>query len=193
METRQLILQKNYEAILKHGFQGARADKAIQELGITKGAMYYYFPSKAELGYAVVDEVIRPMFVNNWKRLAVMPGHPVDNIATVLRDVVGFTDDENIKLGCPLNNLMQEMSPLDDGFRQRLAAILSAMQASIAQALEAGKANGQIVEGCHPQGTALYILSTLEGAFGMAKVFQRREVLVSAIENLVCSLQGLKA
>jgi AcrR family transcriptional regulator len=56
--TRQLILQRCFEAIQAKGFETLRTDKEIARLKITKGAFYHYFPNKSELGYAVVDEVI---------------------------------------------------------------------------------------------------------------------------------------
>ena len=48
-DTRQRILEKNFEAMHEHGYQGMRADKVVKELGITKGAFYHYFEGKQEL------------------------------------------------------------------------------------------------------------------------------------------------
>lgn len=55
-DTRTQILERIYQAVRLHGFQGMRADKVVIDLGITKGALYHYFASKLELGYAIVDE-----------------------------------------------------------------------------------------------------------------------------------------
>ena len=66
-DTRAQILERNFQAVRLHGFQGMRADKVITDLGITKGALYHYFPNKFELGYAIVDELIAPVYVNSWR------------------------------------------------------------------------------------------------------------------------------
>ena len=64
--TRQMILQRCFEAIQSKGFETLRTDKEIARLKITKGAFYHYFPNKAELGYAVVDEVMMPYYEQKW-------------------------------------------------------------------------------------------------------------------------------
>ena len=66
MNTREQILNKNYESMCVHGFQGLRTDKVIDTLGITKGAFYHYFSSKKELGYAIVDEIIAPHYISGF-------------------------------------------------------------------------------------------------------------------------------
>ena len=67
--TRQLILQRCFEAIQAKGFETLRTDKEIARLKITKGAFYHYFPNKSELGYAVVDEVMLPFYEQKWASL----------------------------------------------------------------------------------------------------------------------------
>jgi hypothetical protein len=47
--------------------------------------------------------------------------------------------------GCPINNLAQEMSPLDKGFQKRIARICDEWRQSIASALENGIERGQCV------------------------------------------------
>ncbi|MDB5014222.1 MAG: hypothetical protein JWQ25_2424, partial [Daejeonella sp.] len=78
MDTRTQILNKNYEAMSKHGFQGLRTDKVIAELNITKGAFYHYFPSKNSVGYAVVDELMTPQYITNWANLVRKDVHVID-------------------------------------------------------------------------------------------------------------------
>ena len=57
--TRQIILQAAFDEIYAHGFQAASLTKILSTTGVTKGALYYYFPNKLTLGYAVVDEILK--------------------------------------------------------------------------------------------------------------------------------------
>lgn len=50
---------------------------------------------------------------------------PFAVLLDVIRAKAARTDAENVKLGCALNNLMQEMSPLDTRFKRRLNAVLT--------------------------------------------------------------------
>ena len=45
-------------------------------------------------------------------------------------------------MGCPVNNLVTEMSGVDEGFRSRLAEILDEWKATIAEGLRRGQAQG---------------------------------------------------
>jgi len=58
-DARQKILESAFKEIRLHGYQGANVNRIAKRSGVTKGAMYYYFNTKTDLGYAVVDELIK--------------------------------------------------------------------------------------------------------------------------------------
>ena len=53
--TRERILDAAQRLVLRHGFSATTVDAVIGELGITKGAFFHHFGSKAELGLALVE------------------------------------------------------------------------------------------------------------------------------------------
>ena len=191
-DTRQHILEKNYEAIRRQGFQGTRTDKVIEELGITKGAFYHYFKSKQELGYAVVDEILSPQYLDLWRRLDQYEDYPIDGIIQLLETLKKEFDEEKIKLGCPLNNLIQEMAPLDPGFQERLSAIVSEMHAAIGRALERAGNNLQLSVLINEQEAAFFILAAVEGSFTMGKAHQKKESFDRSINQLIRYVRSLK-
>ena len=54
------ILAAALEVFATRGFQGARLEKVARRAGISKGALYLYFETKADLFRAVVTEAISP-------------------------------------------------------------------------------------------------------------------------------------
>src|SRR5688572_29788030 len=111
--ARKKLLWAAYEEMYRRGYQGARVDRILAAVGLTKGAFYHYFPSKLELGYAVVDECIARALDIIW---LVPLRDATDPIAT-LRSIIEsseVTSRRNAELGCPINNLAQEMSPVDE-------------------------------------------------------------------------------
>ena len=185
MDTRQQILEINYQAIRKNGFQATRTDKAIKELGITKGAFYHYFSNKLEMGYAIIDEIIAPNYIAAWKPLESYAENPIDYIIQTLRMLPNICKDDEVKHGCPLNNLTQEMSALDEGFRKRLGKVIYQIQDLIAKGLEDGINNGFVKESIDTKQVAVFIVASFEGAFGIAKGLQSQEILVQSMEGLV--------
>ena len=59
--TRNHILEKAFDEIYRQGFQGVSIDKIVENTQLTKGAFYHHFPTKNNLGYALVDESLREM------------------------------------------------------------------------------------------------------------------------------------
>jgi hypothetical protein len=96
---------------------------------------------------------------------------------------------ENVVLGCPLNNLSQEMSPLDEGFRVRLASITSHMQQMAVATLAEGLSDGLFAPWVQPEATAWQLLCTIEGAFGLAKVQGDVALFGIIMRQFVASLQ----
>ena len=88
------------------------------------------------------------------------------------------------RLGCPLNNLAQEMSPLDEGFRQRIQAGFETWRRAIAQALRQGQAHGTVREGIDPDEMATFILAAIEGTIGLMKSSQDAQVFQASMAGL---------
>ncbi|MCO6478677.1 MAG: TetR family transcriptional regulator C-terminal domain-containing protein, partial [Phaeodactylibacter sp.] len=96
-------------------------------------------------------------------------------------------------LGCPLNNLIQEMAPLDEGFQQRLNRIARGMHLAIHDALARGQKARLVDPDANPDKVAFFVLSTLEGAFSIAKSFQDRKPFDVTIELLINYLRTVKS
>lgn len=191
-DTRERILHRMYGDIHKNGFQGLRADKVVADMDITKGALYHYFPSKQSIGIAVVDEIIKPNYLAFYRALNQSIGHPIDQIKAHIVELSRTTDDENIALGCPLNNLIQEMSPIDEIFRLQLKSVIDAMYRSVADALRRGQAAGLVKENIDPDAVANFYLSSLEGSFGIAKVLKSVPMFQSSMDMLCQFMESLR-
>ena len=162
------MLEAAFNEIHRNGFRSASIDAILRETGVTKGALYYHFRSKAELGYAVVDEIVRPFVEDNWKPVCAAE-NIIDAAIAVLHARIEERSGMALTLGCPFNNLIQEMSGVDAGFRERLHNILEDWRQGVAQAIKRGQDTGQIRDDIDPQGTADFMISGIEGCIGMAK------------------------
>src|SRR5262245_39973537 len=123
--TRQRILQSAFGEFYRYGFQAGSLNRIVDESGMTKGALFHHFPGgKQELGYAVVDEVIWPRFQANWIEPLSRAQDPIQETKRIIAHMAEKgVSGANLVQGCPVNNLSQEMSPLDEGFRVRLEKI----------------------------------------------------------------------
>jgi TetR/AcrR family transcriptional repressor of nem operon len=190
--TRQRILDAAFMEIYRNGFQGMRLDDVLVVTGLTKGALYHHFPNKRALGYAVVDEVILPTIEAMWLQPVKNAADPLQGLITVIEQLPDNKPPEVIQYGCPVNNLAQEMSPLDEGFRQRLDYILRLWHDVTEQALERARQQGRIRDDVNCDETATFILAAVEGCIGIAKNAQSKERLRSCNRGLVGYLRSLQ-
>ena len=86
-------------------------------------AFFHYFATKNDLGYALVDELLKDIILDRWTRPLAAHKNPVKGIITRFRKLLEATSEEGLALGCPLNNLTQEMSSIDPIFRDKLGAV----------------------------------------------------------------------
>ena len=134
--TRDKIVEAAYQEIHRHGFQAASVSNILANTGLTKGALYHHFPNKNDLGIAVIEEVIREGFEVRMFGPLREAADPIEALVEVIQNKADSTTLETVTLGCALNNLMQEMSPLDLEFKRCLHGILKTWQDTVTDALK---------------------------------------------------------
>mgnify|MGYP000544276510 FL=1 len=191
-ETRKQLLLAAFEEIYRVGFQAASLQKILLRTGVTKGALYHHFPSKQALGHAVVDEIISVMLREQWIRPLETSTTPLLTMRQMILDAGSRMTGEDVRLGCPLNNLAQEMAPVDEGFRERIEAVYAEWRGAVAEALERGIASGKVRADIMPSQVATVYVAALEGCLGLAKTAQRLELLYECGEGLLLFLTTLE-
>jgi len=189
--TRERLLQAASREIYRSGFQSASLDTILAVAGVTKGALYYHFDSKEALGHAVVEEIIAPDVHGKWVRPFQSGKDPIDALIGAVRRIPVRPAD--VRGGCQLNNLAQEMSPLDAGFRKRLAAIFDAWREAVASTLREGQTHGSVRCDVQPADAAGLLIAMVEGYAALAKNAQDPRVIKAGIRNMVGWLRSLRA
>jgi hypothetical protein len=116
---------------------------------------------------------------------------PIDALIDVVKAIP--TRPQDIKGGCPLVNLAQEMSPLDEQFRKRLERIFRGWQEGVAMVLRRGQSQGTVRRDLVPEETATFLIAMVEGYEVLAKNAQDAEVWNVGIRNIVGWLRSLRA
>lgn len=191
--TRRRILDAAFLDMYHNGYQGMRLDNVLAATGLTKGALYHHFPNKRALGYTVVDEVILPSVEALWLTPLKSAADPLQTLIGIIERLTDSGTPETIQYGCPANNLAQEMSPLDEGFRKRLDYIFRIWHDVTEDALQRAQHQERLRADVDCDATATFVLAALEGCIGMAKNAQSGEQLRICNRVLVdylCSLQA---
>ncbi len=190
--TRERLLQAAFREVYRYGFQSAGVDTILAATNVTKGALYYHFESKEALGYAIIEEVVAKLTRDRW--LVPLQQNkdkdPIDALIGLVRAIPARPRD--VKGGCPLLNLAQEMSQLDEQFRRRLERIFRAWQEGIAIALRRGRLQGTVRRDLVPEEAASFLIAMVEGYEVLAKNAQDTTVWNTGVRNIVTWLKSLR-
>ena len=192
-KTRRALLTAAFEEIYKHGFQAASVANIVKRTSVTKGAFFHHFPDKKTLGYAVVDEVIAGMIRDQWATPLLGSRDPLATISDEFDKGIEFLASAPVNLGCPLNNLAQEMSPVDEGFRERTARVFALWVGAYADALSRGKRSGVVAKSVRSRDTGIFLVAQIEGILSLAKTTMDPGVMRSGAASLRAYLQTLRA
>lgn len=191
-ETRRTLLLASFEEIHRSGFQAASLQNILKNTKLTKGALYHHFRNKQEIGYAVIDEILKDFIHEQWIKPLAQTNDPIQTLKDIMQHTGQQMTQEDIELGCPLNNLSQEMSGIDEGFRHRIEGLYQVWREAIIEALEVGKSNQTVRQNINTKQFAIVFIATLEGCIGMAKSSQSMETLQDCGMGLMDLLETLR-
>ena len=190
-KTREVILDAAFNEVYHRGFQGARIDDIVAKTAMTKGAFFSHFHTKNELGYALVDEVLREMTLERWIRPLAAYTNPVQGIISRFRKIIETMPEEHVALGCPLNNLVQEMSAVDATFRDKLNAVLKLWIDETERYLRKAQTEGYLRKDVSPRQVVEFVVMVEEGSFAMVKNLRDKKVYWSLFESLRQYLESI--
>jgi AcrR family transcriptional regulator len=191
--TRRKLLDAAFTEVFRHGYRAASLNDIVAAAGITKGALFHHFDSKQALGYALVDDLLAPILDQRW----LAPLTDTDDPITALqesfrRHILDDTASGNHVYGCPMNNLAQEMSPHDDGFRRRFDAMYSTWRRAIEDALSRGQRTGSVRRNVDTRTAATLVVVGQIGVWSTGKHSQSAKLMTEAGEAICAALESLR-
>jgi len=191
--TRRKILEAAFDEFYRNGFQGSSLNRIVEEAGATKGALFHHFEGKNDLGYAVVREVIHPRLTARWSDPLAQTTDPIMEVKRLFRQCLKHeSGDGQLVNGCPLNNLAQEMSPLDEKFRQIMEQIYVTWRQALEAAFARGIKAGTVRKDVSPRKVAAFIVAAQTGIVGTAKNAQSEELMTQSSQAFFDYLDSLR-
>jgi TetR/AcrR family transcriptional repressor of nem operon len=184
--TRSRILDAGERLVQVRGFNGFSYADVAAELSLTKASLHYHFPSKAELGEALIARYA-DRFAQALATIDANITHPpakLDAYASLYTEVLR---QERM---CLCGMLAAEYQTLPSPIRDAVVAFLDDNEAWLALVLEQGREDGSLRFSNTPADTARSIVSGLEGAMLVARPYGAIERFETAAAQLLGSLAG---
>jgi TetR/AcrR family transcriptional repressor of nem operon len=180
--TREQVLQHAAALIRERGFRATSIGDLLDRAGVQKGSFYYYFPSKEDLGHAVLDRWIEELRGRLIDFLASPEGPPpLERIAAALDGFLSEQEATGCRGGCPFGNLAMELADVHEGFRTRISGALKELSRAFANLVERARAEGELRSDTDPQRMGEFLVASIEGGILLAKVHKSAEPLEAAL------------
>lgn len=185
--TRQKLIDITYEEVYSKGYQGCSLAEILKKAEVHKGSMYHYFKNKKEMALIAIKEKMGNRLFERYGTILDQEKELVDTMIASFKD----TSTRDFKRGCPIANIVQEMSNIDEDFKQTMNDIYTNFRNSIQQVLDKAVELKEIKE-CDTKKLALYISAVLEGAILATKATGKESDYLDTIEILEEYIKNLK-
>ena len=191
-ETRLNILQKAFELIYQKGYQTTSVDEIIATTQVTKGAFYYHFKTKDEMGLAILNELMIPNFKNNFIQPFQTEGNPLDTIYNLLHYLLMESEDLKVEYGCPASNFTQEMAPWNIDFTKALNNLSLYWEKTMIDAIEKAKKEQVLKSDVNAKEVAVLVISGYWGVRNLGKLENSKSVYLIYLKGLKNYFEILK-
>ncbi|WP_426062204.1 TetR/AcrR family transcriptional regulator [Hymenobacter sp. B1770] len=166
-DTRTRILDLAESLLLERGYNAFSYQHIARELGVKPAAIHYHFPSKDDLGTAVVARQLKRL--RKWRdlpRVADLP--PKEQLEALFKVYDNHVRQE--RRVCLFGALAADFLTLPTPMQAELRTFNGELTAWLAQVLAVGKATGALRFVGSPSAKAVQVLTTLAGALQVARV-----------------------
>ncbi len=192
-DIRHDLILTMFKTLYQEGYHASNLNAILKNAGTSKGGMYHHFDSKQSLAIAATNEVLGSFIASYWET----PIESSENALQTLFDRIFklseamITADVQIdfRYGCPINNLVQELSAIDTKFATLLLALFKRWEDAIVKALTVNRKLLRI--DIDVQKVAAFIVASIEGSFSYAKIHHSKEAFDASMNQIVLYIQSL--
>ena len=166
-DTRTRILDLAETLLLERGFNAFSYQHLARELGVKPAAIHYHFPSKDDLGTALVARQLRRL--RKWRALPrvtdLKPARQLEALLAVYDNHLGH--DRRV---CQFGALAADFRTLPAAMQAELRTFNRELTEWLAEVLAVGRATGELRFVGSPTAKATQVLTVLAGALQVARV-----------------------
>lgn len=190
--TRLMILQKAFELIYVNGYQTTSIDDIIATTQVTKGAFYYHFKTKDEMGLGIINEILKPTLTRSFIEPLENEQNPLDAIYNLMHNLLLENEFLKVEYGCPAANLTQEMTPWNADFSKVLDELTKHWTNAMTATIEKGKKNGFVRKDVNAKQVTMFVMSGYWGIRNFGKLENNKRVYLPYLKELKSYLNSLK-
>ncbi len=181
--TRQRVLSEAARLIQRNGFGDTSVNEVLAAAGITKGSLYFHFPAKDDLGWAVLEQA-RAEFLEFLRR-SLAGSTPWAKLTGFFAAALAAHRTAGFVGGCLWGNTALEMSDKNPRYATEVAAVFRQWTALLEEVIRDGQLSGEIRTDLTAHDLALFVVSSIEGGIMLSRLTKSDGPLRTCIDTLV--------
>lgn len=186
ISTRQKLLDIARQLMMSKGYNATTVEEVCKLAGVTKGAFFYYFKTKEDLGVSVLNAYWetrqRQFSESDW----LAQEQPLAQLAGFLNTVADVFMHDADGFSCLAGSFTQELAATQPLFRDQVAALFAEWAQQIKPVLQAAQEHAGVA--VDVDALADYIIAVVEGALILAQARQDRQVIARQLQMLISHL-----
>ena len=174
--TKEKILDATETLVYQHGFAATSLDNVLETAGLTKGAFFYHFKNKAELGRALIERyAVRDVAIleDTMGRAEKLSDDPLQQMLIFIRILKEPMDEMTEPApGCLFASYTYQPKEFAPEIAEVASETLLKWRISLAEKFAAISETHSIAPPVHFESLADHLLAVIEGSYIISKVFK---------------------
>lgn len=184
-DAKDRLMQAALSLLWEENYGGVTVDDICKRADVKKGSFYYFFPGKAELAAAAIEQVWEAEWKPSLDACFSPSVEPLDRLRNHLRAVVERQTATFARigkvLGCPLASVGCEISTSEADVCGAVRGVFSRKRRYYESAIRDAVAEG-VVAPCDPAQKALALHGLIDGLVSQARIMNDLSVLATLPE-----------
>ena len=181
MKVKERILQSAEDLIYQKGYDATSISDIMEEASVGKGHLYYYIKYKKEIGLLVNPDILADWQTELFEDIFKSNMSDVEKFSAMVDWVCKFHESQTTFYGCPIGNLIVELSTKDEDFRRPLNDFMTRWIEKLAHLLQNLHADWSEEQALLQ---ARQVISNIQGTIVILKVSQDFQALKSSMADL---------
>ncbi|MBT2697512.1 TetR/AcrR family transcriptional regulator [Bacillus sp. ISL-40] len=185
--TKNYIIEQSSSLFNKNGYKSTSISEIMAATGLKKGGIYNHFENKDDLAKASFSYALNTL-KNNYIEAVTSKSTAIEQFNAFISVFKTLIQDEFIMGGCPLMNAAIEADDSKVEFEDLIKEGFFGLIKLIKGIIQHGKNQNEINKAVDSDQMAVFILSSLEGALALSRLYKDDEYLEMVILQIKSNL-----
>lgn len=188
--TKAHIIKQAAQLFNQKGYVGSSIRDLMQATGLKKGGIYNHFKSKDEIALQAFDYAASLVQQKVWVAVK-QEKNAISRLMVLMQVHLDYIDNPPLAGGCPIMNTAIESDDVNPSLRDRAALAMDSWRNLIIQIVKKGIKKQEIKPDVDAEIVASFLISAIEGAIMMSKLYQNAVHLKRVIHSLNNYIENL--